>query len=247
LPRTENPTCWPSSTVTSGRPAQSSITRERVASRLSASVGISAKVIVGRHGAAGVNELLPVWRGLDAWRAEAASVAPIGTRLLANGNQLGVEPMPYRLVYDLRTGEDWVTEELRVKAWGAGWDREIIVARAPEGGWSVDMAERGVGAPAWREPALDGLADALDCDLGSSPLFNSLPVLRHDMQEGGEAVDFVMAWISVPDLEVRRSEQRYTPHGGGRVNYASGDFSADIHFDDHGLVRLYEGFLERVV
>jgi hypothetical protein len=193
-----------------------------------------------------VNELLPVWRGLDAWRAEAASVAPIGTRLVANGNQLGIEPWPYRLVYDLRTREDYVTEELRVKAWSAGWDREIIVAREPEGRWTVDMAERGEGAPAWQEPKVAELAHALDCDLGFSPLFNTLPVRRHRMHAGGESRDFVMTWISVPDLVVRRSDQRYTPLGDGRVNFASGDFSADIHFDDHGLVRLYEDFLERV-
>lgn len=193
-----------------------------------------------------MNELLPVWRGLDTWRAEAASVAPLGTRLFANGNQLGVEPRPYRLVYDLRTGEDYVTEELRVKAWSQGWDREITVARSTEGRWRIEMVERGDGAPAWHEPQPDGLAGALDCDLGFSPLFNSLPVLRHRMHEGGEPRDLVMAWIAVPELTVRRSEQRYTPLGGGRVNYASGDFSADIHFDEHGLVRLYEDFLERV-
>jgi hypothetical protein len=193
-----------------------------------------------------VNELLPVWRGLDTWRAEAASVAPLGTRLFANGNQLGVEPRPYRLVYDLRTGEDYVTEELRVKAWSQGWDREITVARSTEGRWRIEMVERGDGAPAWHEPQPDGLAGALDCDLGFSPLFNSLPVLRHRMHEGGEPRDLVMAWIAVPELTVRRSEQRYTPLGGGRVNYASGDFSADIRFDEHGLVRLYEDFLERV-
>ena len=108
------------------------------------------------------------------------------------------------------------------------------------------MVERGEGAPAWQEPSPDGLRDALDCDLGVSPLFNSMPVLRHGLHEGGEAREFVMTWISVPDLAVRRSEQRYTPVGPGRVNFASGDFSADIHFDEHGLVSLYEDFLERV-
>ena len=66
------------------------------------------------------------------------------------------------------------------------------------------------------------------------------------MHEGGEGRDFLMAWVSVPDLGVHSSEQRYTPLRGGRVNFASGDFSADIHFDEDGLVRLYEGFLERV-
>ena len=193
-----------------------------------------------------MNELLPVWRGLDAWRAEAASVALIGTRLLANGNQLGLEPWPYRLNYDLRTGEGYMTEELRVKTWSAGWEREIILTREPEGRWTVDMAERGEGAPAWQEAEVGELADALDCDLGFSPLFNSLPVLRHRMHAGGEPHDFVMTWISVPDLTVRRSDQRYTPLGDGRVNFASGDFSADIYFDADGLVRLYEDFLERV-
>jgi hypothetical protein len=55
-----------------------------------------------------------------------------------------------------------------------------------------------------------------------------------------------MAFVTVPELAVSRSDQRYTPLGDGRVNYASGDFSADIHFDDDGLVRLYEDYLERV-
>jgi hypothetical protein len=55
-----------------------------------------------------------------------------------------------------------------------------------------------------------------------------------------------MAFVTVPDLVVTRSEQRYTPLGDGRVNYASGDFSADIHFDADGLVTLYEGYIERV-
>jgi hypothetical protein len=30
------------------------------------------------------------------------------------------------------------------------------------------------------------------------------------------------------------------------VNFAAGDYSADIHFDDDGLVRLYQDYLERV-
>jgi hypothetical protein len=66
------------------------------------------------------------------------------------------------------------------------------------------------------------------------------------MLGGGQARDLVMAFVSVPELTVTRSDQRYTPLGGGRVNYLSGDFTADIHFDGDGLVRLYEGYLERV-
>ena len=43
------------------------------------------------------------------------------------------------------------------------------------------------------------------------------------MHEGGEGRDLLMAWVSVPDLGVHPSEQRYTPLRGGRVNFASGD------------------------
>ena len=65
-------------------------------------------------------------------------------------------------------------------------------------------------------------------------LFNTMPVLRHAMLAGGEPRDLVMAFVTVPDLGVTRSEQRYTPLDARRVNYASGDFSADIHFDPDG-------------
>jgi len=66
------------------------------------------------------------------------------------------------------------------------------------------------------------------------------------MGAGGEARDMVMAFVTVPDLNVKRSDQRYTPLGNATVNYTSGDFTADIHFDSDGLVTLYEDYLERV-
>lgn len=50
---------------------------------------------------------------------------------------------------------------------------------------------------------------AVDCDLGRSPLTNVMPVRRHRLHEAPGAVDFLMAWVSVPDLGVHRSRQRY--------------------------------------
>jgi hypothetical protein len=79
-------------------------------------------------------------------------------------------------------------------------------------------------------------------DLGYSPLFNSLPVIR-----GLEtATDFVMSFVAVPSLEVTRSKQRYEPRGGGVIRYRSGSFVADIAFDGEGFVTRYEGLAERV-
>jgi uncharacterized protein len=177
-------------------------------------------------------ERLLIWRGLDAWRAESTYVRIDGDRLSAHGTQLG--PDPYRLDYQLRTGAEFVTESLELSLLHDDRLRRLRLVRDPDGSWRAD--DRPL-------PELDG---ALDCDVLNSPIFNSTPFLRHAMGTGGEARDLAMAFVTVPELAVTRSEQRYTPLGDGRVNYASGDFSADIHFDDDGLVRLYEDYLERV-
>jgi hypothetical protein len=83
-------------------------------------------------------------------------------------------------------------------------------------------------------------------DLGFSPLFNSLPVVRDDLLGAENARDYVMRWVSVPDLELRESEQRYEPVGGDTIRYSSGSFVADIRFDEDGLVGYYEGLAERL-
>jgi hypothetical protein len=83
-------------------------------------------------------------------------------------------------------------------------------------------------------------------DLGLSPLFNSLPVWRDGLLEDEEARDYVMRFVSVPDLEVLESRQRYEPLGGRRLRFSSDDFTAVLDFDDVGLVDRYEGLAERV-
>jgi hypothetical protein len=84
-------------------------------------------------------------------------------------------------------------------------------------------------------------------DLGYSPVFNSLPVLENGVDE---IRDYVMAWVSVPDLEVRRSDQRYEPVRPGVVRYRGSHRPAtpyfDLELDDDGLVLLYPTLAERV-
>jgi hypothetical protein len=93
------------------------------------------------------------------------------------------------------------------------------------------------------EVALDGL-DFFD--LGLSPLFNSLPVWRDGLLEEGAARKYVMRFVSVPELVVEDAEQVYEPLGEGRVQFRSGDFTADLMFDEDGLVLMYEGLAERL-
>jgi hypothetical protein len=83
-------------------------------------------------------------------------------------------------------------------------------------------------------------------DLGLSPLFNSLPAWRDRLLERSQGRDYVMQFVSVPELEVTESEQRYEPLGGRRLRYRSGDFAAELEFDTDGIVLRYEGLAERV-
>ncbi len=86
-----------------------------------------------------------------------------------------------------------------------------------------------------------GLDGADYFDLGWSPLFNSLPVIRDRLLEPGPARDYRMRWVEVPSLEVAMSEQRYVPLGDGVVRFQAGDFVSDIKFDAEGFVVSYPG------
>lgn len=171
---------------------------------------------------------------------ELAQVELSPVALTATGHAIGTVPGPYRLTYELETGPDYVTEWMQVTSEGPNGRRTLELRRSEDGGWSANGR------------AVPGLDGALDCDLGRSPLTNTMPVLRHGLHHAGGPVDFVMAWISVPDLEVTASGQRYSfmgSHGEGSVVRYEGrhrSFVGDLELDADGLVVHYPGLASRV-
>jgi uncharacterized protein len=89
------------------------------------------------------------------------------------------------------------------------------------------------------------LGEADFFDLGWSPLFNSLPVIRDGLLRSASPRDYVMRWVDVPSLEHSHSHQRYEPLGNARVRFRSGSFTADIEFDSDGFVTSYPGIARR--
>src|SRR4029450_386870 len=89
-----------------------------------------------------------------------------------------------------------------------------------------------------RRPDLDG---ALDCDLAFSLLTNLMPIRRSELHRRAGSEDFVMAWVSVPDLKLHASPQRYEHVCPGVVRFVSldGDFTAELEVDDDRLVARY--------
>ena len=162
---------------------------------------------------------LYAWQGPDLF--ELAFVELEDDRLSARGTQLRSS---YRLEYVVETGPMFVSELLRAEV-------ETV-----HGIGTLDL-RRGT------KPLRD---DVLDLDLQASPLFNSLPVLRDRLHEGGDARDYTMAFVRVPELAVERSQQRYVPLGRGAVRFRSGSFTADLEFDRDGFVTRYPGLADRV-
>jgi hypothetical protein len=196
------------------------------------------------------------WSKADPFGAEFADIRFGPGRLSASGVAIGSEPAPYRLGYTFETTESFVTTRVAVEARGNGWERRLELTRTDGGGWTAEA--RHSGAPQLPEPGGDTarFAGALDPDLGLSPLFNSLPVLRHGLHDGGGARDFLMVWISVPDLSLHPSPQRYTylrtdSDGHRIVRFESlaedDDFAADITFDAAGIAIDYPGIARQII
>jgi uncharacterized protein len=177
-----------------------------------------------------------VWRGVEEWLAEHAQLDLHDDGVLATGVQLGVEPEPYLVEYRLDAPSEWITRRLVVEASGEGWRRSLSLEHDGAGRWKADGE---------RLTEIDG---AVDCDLAFSPLTNLMPVRRSGLHERPGHEDFVMAWVSVPDLRVHASPQRYEHVRAGVVRYVAldGDFTAELELDADGLVVRYPRLAERV-
>ncbi|MEU4677505.1 putative glycolipid-binding domain-containing protein [Micromonospora sp. NPDC023737] len=178
--------------------------------------------------------------------------------LAACGTMLAVDPVQWTGRYQVSTDPDWATTRVEIEVEGTGWLRSVRLERAA-GRWRVTTAEQGdldaalaaagyppAGLPGTDDP--DRLAEALDVDLGGSPLFNTLPVHRLGLR--GAPADrshrITVAWVLMPSLIVVAAEQVYTSLGPGRMRFASDTYTADIDLDGEGYVLRYPGLAERI-
>jgi uncharacterized protein len=193
-----------------------------------------------------------VWVKDHPFGVEFAEIRIEAERLTARGVAVGTAPLPYRLDYELETSERFVTTQLRVTSRGEGWRRELDLRRGGDGVWSVDADAEGRVElpPAGGDTAL--LDDALDCDIGLSPVTNMMPILRHGLVHGGGPIEFTMAWIAVPELALRADDQRYrhlrsaADHHVVRFEAIDGSFAADITVDADAVVLEYPGIARKL-
>jgi hypothetical protein len=187
------------------------------------------------------------WRRTDTTGGEFAGFDD-RRGLVVRGFAFAATPVTYACRYELRTDDDWTSAWFEATAEGAGWLRTLRMERVA-GRWRVTTAERGnlntlaptAPLPGSEEP--DRLGEALDVDLYDSPLTNTLPIRRLNLigKPAGTTRTITAAWILLPSLAVLPLRQTYTVLDGGKIRYASGDFTADLTVDDGGFVTRYPG------
>lgn len=168
-----------------------------------------------------------LWRRHDVTGVEWGEVtdAPPGRRL----DGLALVPWTdgaHRVEYEVILDRDNRTRHARVRDRAPGTDVEIELEADGAGTWRRD------GSVIVSRP------DALDVDLGFSPITNSLPIWRLAL-EVGESREIAVAWVQFPGLAVVEGTQTYTRLADRRWRYSSDSFAAELEVGEDGLVDRY--------
>ena len=126
--------------------------------------------------------------------------------------------------YLVEARPDWSTRSASVSIPALATVFEVNVSQARR--WVIDGEHRG---------ELNG---CVDIDLGWTPATNTLPIRRLRLARGVPRTTRV-AWLKWSELVFMPAEQTYTRRGEGIFTYSSGDFTADLHVDEQGVVVTY--------
>ncbi len=186
------------------------------------------------------------WRGHDLPSLESARLALAeGLRFRATGRLVvaaNSETEAFNASYEVAVNEAGQVRRLLVRSTTAEEERQVSFSRSSDGGfWLYD---RGQGQ---QRSDFEGAAEV---DVQYCVLFNTLPIRRHDLhREPGEHTMPVLR-VSLPELELEVVHQTYRTVSVGEresvVNFAHGEFSADITVCEDAVVHDYPGISVRV-
>lgn len=173
-----------------------------------------------------------VWSALRWPGLEHVSISVRNGELSAAGRGLAVlDGVPTHVAYSLRTDRTGATRFAEITVSGPFPTRTRTLHADGQGHWRDEAGPL---------PDVDG---CLDVDISFTPCTNTMPIRRLALAVG-EARDIDVAYLSVPQLTVTRSRQRYRRLDRG-YRYESGRFAADLTVDDAGLVLDYPNLWRR--
>lgn len=126
--------------------------------------------------------------------------------------------------YRVEVASDWSTRIATIDIAALALNHQVAVPKP--GIWLINGERR---------TDLDGCSDI---DLGWTPATNTIPIRRLQL-EGRDSTTIRAAWLKWSELQFMASDQSYTKTGAATWRYASGNFSAELLVDDHGVVLAY--------
>lgn len=174
--------------------------------------------------------------GLEHLRLRSADIGYVAT-----GTVLGLaDGRPFRLQYKIKCDAEWHPRKVLLDCLGPDGSRTRLLRATGHGHWKNDHGE-----------ILSALDGCHDVDIAVTPLTNTLAIRRLKLKPGQAAALRVIR-VDVPDLQLRRVEQRYTcldqRSDGMTIRYEgpSGGVAADLPLDADGLVVDYPETFRRV-
>ena len=183
-----------------------------------------------------------MWTPWDEPGLEHLCLSQDGGQILADGMILRLKgSKPFRAHYRISCDVEWRVREVHVNLLGDASQNMKLNADG-EGRWTDGSGNHIL--------SLDG---CFEVDISATPFTNTLAIRRLRLKPG-EASELAVAYISIPEMEVKPSRQRYTcleiGFEGGIYKYEDEGlfqgFAADLPVDSGGLVTDYPGLFRRV-
>lgn len=159
----------------------------------------------------------------------------------ADGLVIGLkERVPFRIRYQIRCDLAW-----RV--------RKMTVNQLMDNREGIEILSDGKGR--WSDAAgepIRSLSGCVDVDISATPFANTLPIRRLALRPG-ESSETTVAFLAVPEMELKPVKQRYTclERDAQSALYRYEDlpsgFTAELRVDTDGLVIDYPSLFRRVL
>lgn len=169
-----------------------------------------------------------LWQRFDGTGLEAARVYGDDDGWYLDGAAIfEFEGKPVRLDYLVECDTEWLTAFVHIDGWIGDEIIDIDIEATQGDTWLINDEE------------ISSVQGCKDIDLNFSPITNTLPLRRLEMQVG-ETKHVRAAWLKFPSFELEPLDQTYTRVDADTIRYESSNgFAAELKIDSNGVVKSY--------
>jgi len=175
-----------------------------------------------------------LWRRLDVPGHDACALRRIASGWRLEGTALfALDVHPCHLTYEVECDMNWSGRSARVRGWIGRQSIDLLIVSRPGSRWEMDGVEHPI------------VAGCLDVDLSFTPATNFFALRRLALNVGDYA-QAPAAWLSFPELQLERLEQRYerVTHDAYDYRAPSVDYAETLRMSPTGFVTHYPGLWE---